>query len=271
MFRDESEGQVVKHQRRKAAKKDPQEPAKTKVIVNTPRTLPTFDLPTSSKKAAATPTPLVLSLSMSAEDQATCYFFHNYVLEKDQFVRGNFQYLSEVYSGEEVGGALSDSVTSLGLVGLANFWHSPNILSSATAKYNSALRQISTMLKDVEVAKADQTLIAVMLLGLYEVRVFRLPPPKFELTLTQTNTCCSRQSMQSWSKHVNGAAALLRLRGKTQLQTSIGHHLFVHLRSQVVSAKTRTWRIEMLTSVDHLLHPEACTSARKHQRVVKFT
>src|SRR5437763_573256 len=133
MFRDESEGQVVKHQRRKAARKDPQEPAKTKVIVNTPRIL--FDLRTLSKKAAAAPTPLVLGLSMSAEDQATSYFFHNYVLEKDQFVRGNFQYLSEVYSGKEVGGALSDSVTSLGLVGLANFWHSPSVLSSATAKY----------------------------------------------------------------------------------------------------------------------------------------
>jgi len=41
--------------------------------------------------------------------------------------------------------------------------------------------------------------------------------------------------MVSWTKHINGAAALLALRGKQQLKTPIGRQLFVHLRSQVVS------------------------------------
>jgi hypothetical protein len=41
--------------------------------------------------------------------------------------------------------------------------------------------------------------------------------------------------MESWTKHISGAAALLTLRGKQQLKTSIGRQLFVNLRTQVVS------------------------------------
>jgi hypothetical protein len=40
--------------------------------------------------------------------------------------------------------------------------------------------------------------------------------------------------MKSWTKHITGAAAILSLRGKKQLQTPIGRHLFVHLRTQLV-------------------------------------
>jgi hypothetical protein len=45
--------------------------------------------------------------------------------------------------------------------------------------------------------------------------------------------------MKSWTKHTNGAAALLSLRGKYQLRTTIGHNIFVHLRAQVVSGSDR--------------------------------
>ena len=41
--------------------------------------------------------------------------------------------------------------------------------------------------------------------------------------------------MRSWTQHISGAVQLLHLRGKEQLQTRIGHQLFVQLRSQVVS------------------------------------
>ena len=114
-------------------------------------------------------TPMMLDLGWAAEDQATCFFFTNYVLEKDQFTRGTYQYLSDIYGSEEVGRALADSVASLGMVGLSNFWGASNIMRNANVKYNSALRLVSDRLRSVEEAKADQTIIAVMLLGLYEV------------------------------------------------------------------------------------------------------
>lgn len=41
--------------------------------------------------------------------------------------------------------------------------------------------------------------------------------------------------METWTKHVTGATALIQLRGKEQLRTSIGYRLFIYIRSQVVT------------------------------------
>jgi len=59
--------------------------------------------------------------------------------------------------------------------------------------------------------------------------------PAAMLTLDQTNTCNSPQSMTSWTKHISGAAALLHLQGKEALASRTRRQLFVHLRGQVVS------------------------------------
>lgn len=185
-------------------------------------------------------TPFSYELVTPGEDQATCFFFRNYVLGDYKYGNGDFQYLPEIYANEEVGTALSQSIVSLGMVGLAHFWGASHILSQGQARYNATLRLVSALLRNIEDAKADQTLIAVMLLGLYEVRysiIFKSPHKKSNLTFPQVNTCNSRQSMESWTKHVCGAAALLNLRGKHQLGTSIGHQLFVNLRGQVVSSR----------------------------------
>jgi hypothetical protein len=57
------------------------------------------------------------------------------------------------------------------MVGLANFQGAPNIMSNANAKYHSAFRTVSEQPRDVDQAKSDQTLISIMLLGLYGVRL----------------------------------------------------------------------------------------------------
>ena len=62
-----------------------------------------------------------------------------------------------------------DAVMSLGMVGLSNTKHASEIMIPAAEKYHLALRATNSALRDVEQAKADQTLITVMLLGLYEV------------------------------------------------------------------------------------------------------
>jgi hypothetical protein len=75
----------------------------------------------------------------------------------------------DVYRCEEIGNALADSVSSLGMFGLASFWKAPSIIYNARLKYVSALRTLASHLRNKEEAKTDQTLIATMLLGLYEV------------------------------------------------------------------------------------------------------
>ncbi|KAJ8059008.1 hypothetical protein OCU04_011988 [Sclerotinia nivalis] len=162
-------------------------------------------------------TPLTIELSTSSSEQATCYFFRNYVLE-DKSTSGSFQYLHDIYGNELIGSALADSIESLGMVGLANFWKASDFQFHANRKYNSALRLVSSRLRNEDEARADQTLVAVMLLGLYE-----------------TNTCTGPQSMQSWTKHIIGASSLMQLRGKQCLENPIGRHLFLHLRTQVIT------------------------------------
>ncbi|KAM3071779.1 hypothetical protein ACMFMG_009639 [Clarireedia jacksonii] len=156
-------------------------------------------------------------LCIPVEDQATCYFFRNYVLD-DSSTNGPFQYLQDIYNIEIIGPALTDSIESLGLVGLANFWQSPEMKFHANRKYNSALRLMSSRLRNEEEAKENQTLVAVMLLGFYE-----------------TNTCSGPQSMESWTKHIVGASSLLQLRGKSCVENKIGHSIFINLRAQIVT------------------------------------
>ncbi|KAK0122056.1 hypothetical protein ONS95_010320 [Cadophora gregata] len=161
---------------------------------------------------------MCLGLGTSPGEQATCFFFQNYVFQQDFSFRGNFQYLLEIYEQEDVKDGLADSVSALGLVGLAHFWGAPSILAFASAKYNSALLTISSQLRTIEGARSDQTMAAIMLLGLYE-----------------TNTCNNRQSMDTWTRHITGALALLQVRGKELLSTPVGYNLFVYLRTQLIT------------------------------------
>lgn len=187
MFRDESQVLSTKRQRLANAKKprpavSSTPPKETDLaVLNSSPIAPKPHFNCSNPNAISF---LTLDLGTSAEEQATCFFFRNYVLEEQKFHNGNFQYLSDLYACEEIGESLAETVACLGLVGLASFWKASNIMTSAKAKYNSALRLVSSRLRSVEEAKSDQTLVAVMLLGLYE-----------------TNTCSSRQSMESWAKH----------------------------------------------------------------------
>lgn len=173
IFRDESEGLSSRRQRAKVSHAQKQHPADTAPIhTNNPEGV-IVPLSDESRLSFAISDIQMLSmislgLGTSPEEQATCFFFQNYVFQHDIYSRGNFQYLSDIYDSEEVGEGLADSVSSLGLVGLAHFWGASSILAYATAKYNSALMTISGQLRSTEGAKSDQTMAAIMLLGLYE-------------------------------------------------------------------------------------------------------
>jgi hypothetical protein len=82
---------------------------------------------------------------------------------------GNYQYLSTIYADQLVGVSLRQAVAAIGLAGLANFWKAPSIMAQANIAYCTALRLVNAALGNIEEAKSDQTVVAIMLLGLYEV------------------------------------------------------------------------------------------------------
>lgn len=63
---------------------------------------------------------------------------------------------------------LTDAVLALGLAGLSNYRHGRTMLD-ANMRYTRAVKTISASLANVDQAKDDQILIAVLLLGLFEV------------------------------------------------------------------------------------------------------
>jgi hypothetical protein len=171
MFRDEGEALSVKRQRIKDA--TIQKPAL--VQSNSPKSPVSKTIVLSENQSPPLPLAipvLTINPSFTAEEQATCFFFENYVLGSDGVATGSFQFLPTVYCSFEIDPALSDSLTALGLVGLAHFYKSSDLMLNAVFKYNSAMKTLSSKLRNMEEAKSDQAFIAIMLLGYYEVWFF---------------------------------------------------------------------------------------------------
>ncbi|KAI2791075.1 hypothetical protein POX_c03930 [Penicillium oxalicum] len=106
----------------------------------------------------------------------------------------------------------------------------------AQEEYVSALNLLNTALTDVEDAKSNQALGAVILLAMYELR---LCPSTNQIVTTR-----APRDINQWTKHISGATALLHLRGPEQVNSEIGLKLFLHLRYQIViSCIQRTVRV----------------------------
>ncbi|KFZ08869.1 hypothetical protein V501_05792 [Pseudogymnoascus sp. VKM F-4519 (FW-2642)] len=200
------------------------------------------------------------ALRDSLDFQATCYFLRNYSWEGSQSAKGFFDYIPDVINCQgTVGTALTDVVISLGMVGISHTKsNNSSVMYAAKVKYNRAVSATNRALCTQD-AKADQTLITVMLLGLFE-----------------TNTCNTPRSMKSWTQHINGAAQILYLRGKEQLQTETGRQIFRYLRTQIVinSMQRRAAIPETITSWSLLSLPyesgEDLTASKLSFLVIEF-
>ena len=185
-------------------------------------------------------TPLdIQNISAPLIDGATSYFFHNFVPEAPNsrsFTNAYSHVLPTLCRQGSSFGVLPKVIDAIGLAGISNMKQSPELMLAAGQKYASVLRAINASIQDSKEASTDQTLVAIMLLGLFEVLPYsgdrsRLP----FLIIGQTVTCSSPESMRSWTNHVNGATAIARLRGTDQLRTKIGRTIFAIVRLQVVS------------------------------------
>ncbi len=229
MFRNQTEELAVKHGHRREHDTSSSEALKS----NIPCTFDSWTAPISHSRQTSPFSDLMCrELSTPVEEQATSFFFQNYVI--DDF-RGYYSCLPSVYSALPAGSALGEAITSLGMAGIANCKRDMRLMINANFKYTSALHTINAALRDPEEAKTDQTLGAVMLLGLFEVCRF-ISNIAFLIANDQTNTCSTPRSMSAWTRHIRGASSLVQLRGKQQLQHRAGHELFIQLRTQVVSS-----------------------------------
>ena len=147
-------------------------------------------------------------LGPTNDERAVGFFFSNYVIEVNGAV-----------GAEGTDEVLHACTKSLGLAGLSSAAHAPELLVDAKKYYITAIRSTNAALTSSTNAKEDSTLLAILLLSIFE-----------------TVTGCRPRSLEAWSNHIKGAAALLNLRGPEQMVTWEGRRLFLQVTSTLVTA-----------------------------------
>ena len=120
-------------------------------------------------RSASEPSQLPASIPNSSllEHIATSRFFHHYVSPTRTFVRLDLDYLSSVIDHATKRNILAEAIIALGILTLPTktrvSWE------AARCRYSRALRFTNKALADAEQAKSDEALMAVILIGLYQV------------------------------------------------------------------------------------------------------
>jgi hypothetical protein len=161
--------------------------------------------------------PPILSIAPTIEERATGFFFSNFVIGVHGPTRGHLDRLENVYNTEDMDDNLLASMKSVGLAGYSHVAHAPQLMNDARQEYTKALRLTNLALRSPRDAKKDSTLLAIMILGIFE-----------------TVTGCNQRSLNAWAEHINGAAALVKLRGLQQLRTPAGRRMFIQVTSSLL-------------------------------------
>jgi hypothetical protein len=110
-----------------------------------------------------------LHLFHSPEDEATCFFFQNYVWTDLATPYNHLECLPLIFDQTKEMGALSGIVISIGTAGISNIRKDPELMHSAKENYLLTMRRTQILLKDQGQIQEDQTLLVVLLLALFEV------------------------------------------------------------------------------------------------------
>ncbi|KAJ5365711.1 hypothetical protein N7517_008597 [Penicillium concentricum] len=153
----------------------------------------------------------------AAKYEAICYFLRSNALPGSFWTSETMSNFLMQSGGPASQKAMQASVVATATAMLSRVRRLPSLRDVAHREYGSALRLLNAALVDIEEAKTNQTLGAVILLAIYEVITSRAP-----------------ENIDSWTNHINGATALLDIRGPDQLKTNAGLRLFLHLRYQII-------------------------------------
>jgi hypothetical protein len=142
-------------------------------------------------QAAAIPQSVVVPTRTHAKD----LFYYNYVI-------GNlkpFDFLQPFFSPTSRDDHLTTSMDAVALAYLNYQRHAPDAQIEARQQYIAALRHMNKAIQDPELAKKDSTILAILLLDLYEKITNK--EPRYE---------------GAWAAHLQGALTLVKMRGNWQ-------------------------------------------------------
>jgi hypothetical protein len=108
-------------------------------------------------------------------------------------------------------------MTAVGLASLTHATRAPSLMNNARCQYVKAIRLTNEVLKSPEEVKKDSTLMAIMILGIFEAV-----------------TGSKQASLKNWADHVHGAAAVIKLRGPEQLHSPAGRRMLIQVTSNLL-------------------------------------
>ncbi|OJJ43554.1 hypothetical protein ASPZODRAFT_19277 [Penicilliopsis zonata CBS 506.65] len=157
-------------------------------------------------------------LAPGVDELGVNYFLHNFVIGGKSPSHGYLNYIPAVYMADGEHPTLVSSMAAVGLVALARSTQQPELVQYARAKYSEAIGHVNHALASPTESVKDSTLMAVISLGVFELG--------FDVDL--------------WVRHVQGAAALVVLRGKKQFTSKASILMFNQVRADMVIACLHT-------------------------------
>lgn len=110
------------------------------------------------------------ALTVPIEQIATDFFFSNFVaVPHNGDSRGFLGYMIPLANADPSNKHLSLAFSAVKLAALGNKPNAKSLLWKAEEQYSRAIRHVNQALRDPVDQKTDQTLAAVLLLGLFEV------------------------------------------------------------------------------------------------------
>ncbi|KAI9722303.1 MAG: hypothetical protein M1812_001775 [Candelaria pacifica] len=167
------------------------------------------------------------SLNIPVEDQAHALFFKHYVdiQQPADAKRGVLAWLLPLWQAGSLRSPLHCTTTAVAMGIFFKYTSRPQIKSKALGLYGQALRMTFSAIQDPKQAKLDGTLMAVIMLCLFEI------------------LSGSGQSRIGAADHNHGAAALLRLRGQDQFKDPLSLNLYrarISLTTEQVAESIQT-------------------------------
>ncbi|KXT02306.1 hypothetical protein AC578_194 [Pseudocercospora eumusae] len=177
--------------------------------------------PTSRGSPAGQTADLVeqMSLNPPIEKQATAFFFNNFVLppRNTETTRGFLELAVPLFNASKEGSPLHLATEAVSVSIIANWPGRRHLQQKAARLYGQALAATQKALQDPNNATSDTTLLAILLFSLYE------------------SVTSSDRSVQAWSKHIEGAVAIVRARGPQQFANNQSLLLFRAVRTQMLT------------------------------------
>lgn len=124
---------------------------------------------TSSRDSSAGLQAIPYHVSPSIYDLGVNFFFAKYSFNEEPFFNGYHDWLAEAYLESSSNNILRALIEAVGLAGLSNISSAQELASRSKERYCKALAMLKGVLNDSASATKDSTLMAVILLILFEV------------------------------------------------------------------------------------------------------